>query len=95
MLGTTVTHYRILEKLGEGGMGEVFLAEDTKLQRKVALKFLSIDLTRDESRRQRFMQEARAAAAMEHPNIAAIYDIDEVDGAHVYRDGVRAGRESP
>ena len=80
MLGTKVSHYQILEKLGEGGMGEVYLAEDTKLQRKVALKFLPIELTKDESRRQRFMQEARAAAAMEHPNIAAIYDIDEADG---------------
>jgi tetratricopeptide (TPR) repeat protein/predicted Ser/Thr protein kinase len=80
MIGTTVSHYKILEKLGEGGMGEVFLAEDTKLRRKVALKFLPVDLTKDQSRKQRFVQEARAAAAMEHPNIAAIYDIDEVDG---------------
>ena len=80
MIGTTVSHYKILEKLGEGGMGEVYLAEDTKLQRKVAIKFLPADLTRDESRKQRFMQEARAAASMEHPHIAAIYDIDDIDG---------------
>ncbi len=102
MLGKTVSHYQILEKLGEGGMGAVYLAEDTKLQRKVALKFLPIELTKDESRRQRFMQEARAAAAMEHPNIAAIYDIDEVDG-HTFiameyvrgeslRDAIRDGK---
>jgi serine/threonine protein kinase/Tfp pilus assembly protein PilF len=80
MLGTTVSHYRILEKIGEGGMGVVYLAEDTKLQRKVALKFLPADLTKDESRKKRFIQEARAAASMEHPNIAAVYDIDDIDG---------------
>ena len=80
MIGTKVSHYKILEKIGEGGMGEIFLAEDTKLQRRVALKFLPADLTKDKSRKQRFIQEARAAASMEHPNIAAIYDIDEVDG---------------
>jgi TolB-like protein/predicted Ser/Thr protein kinase len=80
MIGKTVSHYKILEKIGEGGMGEIFLAEDTKLQRKVALKFLPADLTKDESRKQRFIQEARAAASMEHPNIAAVYDIDEVEG---------------
>jgi tetratricopeptide (TPR) repeat protein/predicted Ser/Thr protein kinase len=80
MIGTTVSHYRILEKIGEGGMGEVYLAEDTKLRRQVSLKFLSEDLTRDEARKQRFIQEARAAAAIEHPHIAAIHDIDEADG---------------
>ncbi|MGH9462693.1 MAG: protein kinase domain-containing protein [Vicinamibacteria bacterium] len=80
MLGTTVSHYKILEKIGEGGMGEVFLAEDTKLRRQVCLKFLSTDLTRDETRKQRFIQEARAAAAIQHPHIASVHDIDEVDG---------------
>ncbi|MGH9460985.1 MAG: protein kinase domain-containing protein [Vicinamibacteria bacterium] len=80
MVGSTVSHYRILEKLGQGGMGEVYLADDTKLHRKVALKFLPENLTRDESRKQRFIQEARAAASMEHPHIAAIYDIGDVDG---------------
>ena len=80
MIGTAVSHYKILEKLGQGGMGEVYLAEDTKLHRKVALKFLPENLTRDESRKQRFIQEARAAAAMEHPHIAAIYEIGDVDG---------------
>jgi serine/threonine-protein kinase len=61
-------------------MGEVYLAEDTKLKRQVSLKFLSEELTRDETRKQRFIQEARAAAAIQHPHIAAVYDIDEADG---------------
>ena len=56
MIGTTVSHYKILEKIGEGGMGEVYLAEDTKLKRQVSLKFLSVDLTRDEERKQRFIR---------------------------------------
>ena len=80
MIGTTVSHYKILEKIGEGGMGEVYLAEDTKLRRKITLKFLAEKLTADEERKQRFVQEARAAAAVEHPHIAAIYDVDEADG---------------
>jgi len=80
MLGSTVSHYKILEKIGEGGMGEVFLAEDTKLKRQVALKFLPDDLTRDEERKQRFMQEARTAAAIVHPHIAAIHEVDEING---------------
>ena len=80
MIGTTISHYRIVEKIGEGGMGEVYgLAEDTKLRRKVALKFLAQDLTRDEERKQRFVQEARAAAAIEHPHVAAVYDVDEAE----------------
>ncbi|MGH9462046.1 MAG: protein kinase domain-containing protein, partial [Vicinamibacteria bacterium] len=80
MIGKTLSHYNILEKIGEGGMGEVFVAEDAKLRRKVALKFLPADLTQDASRKQRFLQEARAAASLEHPHIAAVYDIDEIDG---------------
>jgi serine/threonine protein kinase/tetratricopeptide (TPR) repeat protein len=80
VLGTTIAHYRVLERLGEGGMGEVFLAEDLKLQRRAALKLISPTLTRDETRRQRFVQEARLAASIDHPHIAAIYDIGEVDG---------------
>ena len=80
MIGSTVSHYKILEKLGEGGMGVVYVAEDTKLKRKVALKFLAKELTADDERKQRFIQEARAAAAIEHPHIAAIHDIDEADG---------------
>ena len=80
VLGTTIGHYRVLERLGEGGMGQVFLAEDLKLQRRAALKLISPTLTRDETRRQRFVQEARVAASIDHPHIAAIYDIGEVDG---------------
>ena len=80
MIGTTVSHYKILEKIGEGGMGAVYLAEDTKLKRQVSLKFLSEDLTKDEDRKQRFIQEARAAAAIQHPHIASVFDIDEADG---------------
>jgi len=80
MLGTTVSHYKILEKIGAGGMGEVYLAEDTKLKRRVSLKFLPEELTRNDERKQRFVQEARAAAAIQHPHIAAVYDVDEADG---------------
>ena len=80
VIGSTISHYRVLEKLGEGGMGVVYLAEDTKLKRKVGLKILPEDLTRDQDRKRRFITEARAAAAIEHPHIAAIYDIDEVEG---------------
>jgi len=80
MLGSTVSHYKILEKIGAGGMGEVYLAEDTKLKRRVSLKFLPEELTRDDERKQRFIQEARAAAAIQHPHIAAVYDVDEADG---------------
>jgi tetratricopeptide (TPR) repeat protein/predicted Ser/Thr protein kinase len=82
-VGATLSHYRILQKLGAGGMGEVYLAEDLRLRRQVALKFLPEDLTRDADRRRRFAQEARAAAGIEHPHIAAVYDIDEVDGCTV------------
>ena len=82
-VGSTLSHYRILQKLGAGGMGEVYLAEDLRLRRQVALKFLPEDLTRDADRRRRFAQEARAAAGIEHPHIAAVYDIDEVDGCTV------------
>lgn len=80
MLGTTLSHYRLIERLGEGGMGEVFLVEDLKLQRRAALKLISPGLTRDETRRQRFLQEARLAASIDHPHIAAVHDIGEVDG---------------
>src|SRR6185436_11078231 len=80
MTARNLGHYRILEKLGQGGMGEVFLVEDLRLQRRAALKLITPDLTRDESRRQRFLQEARLAASIDHPHIAAVHDIGEVDG---------------
>ncbi|MFZ0061207.1 MAG: protein kinase, partial [Pyrinomonadaceae bacterium] len=76
---TTLSHYRIVSRLGAGGMGEVYLAQDTKLDRKVALKILPTDLAANQDRMRRFVQEAKAAAALNHPNIAHIYEIGEAD----------------
>ena len=79
---TTLSHYRIVSKIGAGGMGEVYLAQDTKLDRKVALKILPADLAANQDRMRRFVQEAKAAAALNHPNIATIHEIGEADGVN-------------
>jgi Tol biopolymer transport system component/serine/threonine protein kinase len=78
----TISHYRIIKKLGAGGMGEVYLAEDTKLDRKVALKLLPDQFTSDESRLRRFVQEAKAASSLNHPNIITIHEIGQDSGSH-------------
>src|SRR5499433_3786510 len=78
----TISHYRIVSRIGAGGMGEVYLAQDTKLGRNVALKILPAAVAANPERIRRFVQEAKAAAALNHPNIAHIYEVDEAEGVN-------------
>ena len=77
--GEKLSHYEIISAIGKGGMGEVFLAQDTKLDRKVAIKFLNEEFGKDADKLNRFIQEAKAASALNHPNILTVYEIGETD----------------
>jgi len=81
MIGKTLAHYKILEKLGSGGMGDVYRAQDAKLDREVALKIIPSEMAEDPERRKRFVREARAVAALNHPHIVTIHSVEESDGS--------------
>src|SRR5438477_4957041 len=82
LVNRTISHYKIVSQLGMGGMGEVYLAQDTKLDRKVALKTLPASVAADRNRMHGFVQEAKAVSALNHPNIITIHEIDETDTGH-------------
>ena len=80
MIGKQIAHYQVIEKIGQGGMGVVYLAQDTSLNRKVAIKFLPESVSQDETARKRFVREARSAAALDHPYICSIHEVGEAEG---------------
>ena len=88
MIEQTISHYRIIKKLGAGGMGEVYLAEDTMLDRKVAIKFLPSESSNDVNANRRLIREAKSAATLDHPNICAIHEIIEEGGRSFHRHAV-------
>ncbi len=90
--GSQIAHYRVVGKLGSGGMGQVYAADDTKLKRRVALKVLPSEMAQDAEFRRRFEREAETIAALDHPNIVTIYSIEESDGVHFLTMPVLEGR---
>ena len=94
MIGKTISHYKILEKLGEGGMGVVYKAEDARFMRLVALKFLPTELTRDPEAKKRFVQEAQAASALDDASICTIHEIDQTEDGQLFIVTSRASRRA-